>query len=217
MPQLLNSASDIWNFLETKGGLEIGLYDAELVGELRNKLGLPSTGDFGTLLGSISNEDFIVAFFQTVQPYVKMMSDLLCMFEKAGANQTNRNLDISFDFKKDLPKLELNLSNFKQWVQIWEKVSGIYLVNQWNLRKIWKLNDALRERRDNLQSEMLQNWLQQYDIDKKGIWPDFPLPIPCSGDPDLDKTLAKVWRIWNEIVTESSKYGKQRKIGRAHV
>ena len=210
MSQLFNSASDIWNFLETEGGLEIGLYDAELVGELRNKLGLPSTGDFGTLLGSISNEDFIVAFFQTIQPYVKMMSDLLCMFEKAGANQTNRNLDISFDFNKDLPKLEFNLSNFKKWVEIWEKVSGIYLVNQWDSSTIWKLNKALREHGDNLQNITLQNWLQQYDTFKKGVWPDFPLPIPCSGDPDLDKTLAKVWRIWNKIVTESSKYGKQR-------
>jgi hypothetical protein len=36
------------------------------------------------------------------------------------------------------------------------------------------------------------------------------LPVPHTDNIDLDKTLAKVWRVFNEVVTESSKYGRRR-------
>ena len=208
--ELLQSASDVWNFLKKQGGLNTNLYDADLVEELKARLSVSGQSSFENVLESTSIEDFIVAFFQTVQPYVEMMSDLLRMFERAGAKQTNKNIAISFDFGQDIPELKFDLSYFRSWVETWERVLGIYLVNKWDLNTIWRLNGVLRENNENIQNPELQIWLHQY-LEQR-IWPDIQLPAPCSGNLELDKTLAEVWRVWNEVVTESSKYGKERNI-----
>ena len=120
-------------------------YDAELVKELRARLALPIQGSFEFLLKNVSPEDFVIVFFKTVQPYAEMMSDLLCMFETAWANKTNENLAISFDFGQDFSELKFNLYHFKNYLEIWKKVSGIYLANQYNRKIIWELNKVLRE------------------------------------------------------------------------
>jgi len=208
--ELLQSASDVWKFLEKQGGLDTNLYDADLVEELRVRLAISSQSSFEDVLESTSTEDFIVAFFQAVQPYVEMMSDLLCMFEKAGAKQTNKNIAISFDFGQAIPDLKFDLSYFRNYVEIWKRVSGIYLANKWDKNIIWSLDKVLKESSENIQNPNLQIWLSQY-LEKK-VWPDIQLPAPCSGNLDLDKTLAKVWRVWNEVVAKSSKYGKERDI-----
>ncbi len=208
--ELLQSASDVWKFLKKQGGLDTNLYDDDLEEELRIRLAIPSQSSFEDILENTSTEDFIVAFFQTVQPYAEMMTDLLCMFEKAGAKQTNKNIAISFDFRQDIPELEFDLSNFRKWIESWKKVSGIYLANKWDKNNIWRLNAVLRENNENIQNQNLQIWLSQY-LEQK-VWPDIPLPTPCSDNLELNKTLAKVWRVWNEVVIESSKYGKERAI-----
>jgi|SanBayMetagenome_1026888.scaffolds.fasta_scaffold19143_1 hypothetical protein len=208
--KLLHSASDVWKFLKEQGGLNTDKYDVDLVEELKEKLASSSQSNLEDILENISIEDFIVAFFQTVQPYVEMMSDLLCMFEKAGAKQTNKNLAISFDFGKNIPELKFDLSHFKNFIEVWKRVSEVYLANEWDVETIWKLNNLLRENSGDTQNLDLQTWLDQYSEQK--VWPDLQLPAPRSGDLDLDKTLAKVWKVWSEVVTETSKYGKERKI-----
>jgi len=208
--ELLQSASDVWKFLKKQGGLDTNLYDDDLEEELRIRLEISNQSSFEDDLENKSTEDFIVAFFQTVQPYAEMMTDLLCMFEKAGAKQTNKNIAISFDFGQDIPDLKFDLSYFRQCVETWKRVSGIYLANKWDSDTIWSLNRVLRENNENTRNPNLKKWLDQYLKEK--IWPDIQLPSPCSGNLDLDKTLAKVWRVWNEVVAESSKYGKERNI-----
>jgi len=208
--ELLQSASDVWKFLKKQGGLDTNLYDDDLEEELRIRLEISNQSSFKDDLENTSTEDFIVAFFQTVQPYAEMMTDLLCMFEKAGAKQTNKNIAISFDFGQDIPDLKFDLSYFRQCVETWKRVSGIYLANKWDSDTIWSLNRVLRENNENTRNPNLKKWLDQYLKEK--IWPDIQLPSPCSGNLDLDKTLAKVWRVWNEVVAESSKYGKERNI-----
>ena len=108
--ELLQTASDIWNFLKNQGGLNTRLYDTDLQEELRLRLGIPNQFNFEKSLDDISTEDFIVAFFQSVHPYGEMMSDLLGMFEKAGAKQTDKNMAISFNFEDDLPELKFSVS-----------------------------------------------------------------------------------------------------------
>jgi hypothetical protein len=144
--EMMQSASDIWTFLKTRGGLDTKIYDASLVEELRSRLSLPPTGRFEKQLKTknISTEDFVIAFFKAIQPYAEMMTDLLRMFEEAGAKQTNRNLAIRFQFNQHLPELSFDLSHFRNWVETWARVSSTYLGNLWNFDTIWALNGALR-------------------------------------------------------------------------
>jgi hypothetical protein len=67
--ELLQSASDVWKFLKEEGGLNTNLYDADLVEELRVRLSVSNRYSFEEVLKNTSTEDFIAAFFQTVQPY----------------------------------------------------------------------------------------------------------------------------------------------------
>jgi len=209
--EMLTSATSVWKYLRKQGGLKTESYDTDLVEELKSKLTLSSQDNLENLLENISAEDFVMAFFQTVQPYAEMMSDLLRMFETAGAKQTNRNLAISFNFNQNYPELKFDLSHFRSWIETWERVLGIYLANQWNYNTIWMLNSALRENNDeDVNDSKLKSWLNQYMRER--IWPDFQLHAPISGESDLDKALTRVWQVWNEVVTESSKYGKERRI-----
>jgi len=209
--EILKNAASVWKYLRKQGGLSTKTYDADLVEELKFKLTLSSQGNLEDLLENINTEDFVRAFFQTVQPYAEMMSDLLRMFETAGAKQTNKNLAISFNFNQNHPELKFDLSHFRSWLETWERVLGIYLANQWNYDTIWKLNSALHESNDeDVNNSDLKGWLNQYM--KEGTWPDFQLHALISGESDLDKILTRVWQVWNEVVAESSKYGRERRI-----
>jgi len=210
--ELMKSGSDVWNFLKTRSGLDIKLYDASLVEELRSRLSLPPTGDFERLLEieNISTEDFVTAFFQTVQPYAEMMADLLRMFEKAGAKQTDKNLAILFKFDEDLPELSFDLSHFRDWLESWTRVIGKYLANVWNSNTLWALSSVLSEWDwgIRLRDPEAQRWVFEYM--EQRVWPDFSLSAPHTGNSDLDQRLSRAWRVWARVVEESSKYGRDR-------
>jgi hypothetical protein len=206
--ELLKSASDVWRFLKKQGGLNTKVYDSELEEELKCNLLIPSSSTLEKGLETISTEDFVVAFFQAVQPYAVMMSDLVAMFEEAGAKQTNKNINISFDFGKAIPELKFDLSHFKNWVETWQHVLGTYLTSEWNDNTIWELLSVLRENDEAIANPILNKWLDQYL--QQGVWSEVHLPVPRSGNSDLDKTLAKVWKVWSEVVLESAKYGRER-------
>jgi hypothetical protein len=46
---ILNSASEVWKFLKSNAGLNVELYDGDLIDEIRAKLRLPN-GKFDKLL-----------------------------------------------------------------------------------------------------------------------------------------------------------------------
>lgn len=113
-----NTAISVWEFLRDQAGLDPKYYDADIVDDIRSRLHLAKTGKLGTLLkrSKVSTEDFLIAFFEAVQPYAEMMADLLRMFEEAGAKTTNKQLAVSFDFSRDLPKLNFDLEHFRDWL-----------------------------------------------------------------------------------------------------
>jgi len=208
----MGSPSDVWIFLKTQGGLDTKVYDVDLVKELRSRLSLPPTGDFERLLetDNISTEDFVTAFFQTVQPYAEMMADLLRMFEKAGAKQTDKNLAILFSFDQDLPELSFDLSHFRDWLETWTKMIGKYLANVWNSNTLWALNGVLSEWdwSIRLRDPEAQRWVFAYM--ERRVWPEFSLSAPSSGDLELDQRLDRAWQVWKKVVEKSSKYGRDR-------
>jgi len=210
----MRNPSDVWIFLKTQGGLDTKVYDASLVEELRSRLSLPPTGDFENLLGTedISIEDFVTAFFQTIQPYAEMMADLLRMFEKAGAKQTDKNLAILFRFDQNLPELSFDLSHFRDWLETWTRVIGRYLTNMWNYDTLWALNKVLSEWdwSIRLRDAEAQRWVSEYL--EQQVWPDFSLSAPRCDDSGLDQRLNRAWRVWRKVVEESSKYDRDRDV-----
>ncbi|MEW5871477.1 MAG: hypothetical protein AB1894_19545 [Chloroflexota bacterium] len=212
LASLLDNVKKVWESIKTEAGLDFERYDNNIIFDLQNRLALDPNNDIGDELEkkNISIEDLIVAFFQIIQPFSEMMSDLLAMFEKAGAKRTDRNLAIEFDFGRELPNLKFDIEHFRDWLSVWRKVSGYFDVNLWNFNTIWQLNGIFSEQTPQYYDERVKSWIDKYRRER--IWPDDLLPAPRSGIPELDLWLGKAWMVWTNIVTESKKYGRDRNI-----
>ena len=215
---MFSTASDVWTFLKQSGGLSLDNYDQDLPNELfeslRSSSPAASATDLDSLLraGVVPVEDFLVAFFRVVQPFADMMVDLLRFFEEANATQGKQNLAVRFDFEKDLPPLEFDLEHFRMWQEIWQRVAGSFLANLWNHDTLWQLNGILRSMNDRVRDPSMQRWLDSYYAgnNRRGRWPDAEPPAPRSGNPELDATLARVWRVWLTVVQQSKRHGMDR-------
>ena len=215
---MLSTASDVWTFLKQSGGLSLDNYDQELPKELfeslRSSSSTPSATDLDSLLkaDAVSVEDFLVAFFRVVQPFADMMVDLLRLFEEAEATQGKQNLTVRFDFDKDLSPLEFDLEHFRRWQESWQRVAGSFLANVWNHDSLWRLNGFLCSMNDRVRDPRMQRWLDGYYAgnNRRGQWPDAEPPPPQCGIPELDATLARVWRVWLTVVQQSKRHGVDR-------
>jgi len=207
---ILEDSAAIWRYLQEQGGLDTKSYDRELEHDLRSYLSLPDTGSLDHLLRSrvIPVETFLFAFFRAIQPYAEMMSDLLRMFERACATQTNNNLAIRFDFGKELPELSFDLTHFRQWSEVWSSVAGWFLANVWNYDAIWALNGTVRTLQQRTVHPVVLEWLTQYY--ERRVWPGFRLEAPTSGVRELDERFQRAWRVWMMVVSESARYGEKR-------
>jgi hypothetical protein len=208
---LLNSAGQVWDHLITSGGLDEKYYDTEIVADLRSRLNLPPGRDFSQLLKDqqVSTEDLIFAFFQAIQPFAEMMSDLLVMFEQAGAKQAANNLSIEFDFGSEQPPLKFDLDHFRGSLVTWKTVTGSFVQSAWNPENLWALNSALAaDWNAPVDDQAFQHWNQEYR--ELGRWPEQLLPSPRSQFPDLDTAFSKMWRVWVSFVSACKQYGDQR-------
>ncbi|HEX3526973.1 MAG TPA: hypothetical protein VH988_07895 [Thermoanaerobaculia bacterium] len=216
-PQILTSADAAWRFLEHEGGLDADFYDAATVTELRASLSLPADETVSDALArrAVPVEDFVAAFFKAVAPYAEMMNDLLNLFTRAGAQRSNHNLRLDFDFGRNI-KLDFDLNQFRDWLAVWERVSAATQVAQWDYHALWDLYSALRIERpqENDDPQLMgaagtgaEAWAREY---MAGRWPRIALPAPTSGMPGLDRALERAWRLWSAIVQESTRVSSDR-------
>lgn len=212
-----NNTIKIWNHLKKHGGLDEKYYDKDIISNLRAVLELPSKGNFENQLQKykVGTEDFLEAFFSVIQPFSKMMSDLLVMFERAGAKKTSKNLLISFDFDKKKKPYKFDIEKFKETIEIMEstirKYSRVNITND----VLWRINDVLKkpskfynEDPDRVISNIsIKKWI---DIYYQGRWPDFMPSQPLTGITLLDQKVNKIWRIWEKVVEQGKSYCKER-------
>jgi uncharacterized protein YfaP (DUF2135 family) len=210
--ELLDSAVKVWAFLKQQGGLDEDYYDKAILIELRSRLFLPEDCDLDIELRNrqITTENFLLAFFEAVQPYAEMMSDLLAMFQSAGAKETDHNLAVEFDFGSDSPALKFDLNHFRDYLHVWEKQKGHYLQMNLNSKSLWDLFSIFKDVSWNASvlNPEFQIWYSEY---KKERWPTQPLRPPISRDIRLDEVLSKVWQIWSGFVNACKLYGSERR------
>jgi len=144
-----------------------------------------------------------------------MMSDLLVMFERAGAKKTSKNLLISFNFDKKKKPYKFDIEKFKETIEVMEstiqKYSRVNITND----VLWRINDILKkpskfynEDPDKVISNIsIKKWIDTY---YQGSWPDFMPSQPLTGITLLDQKVNKVWRIWEKVVGQGKSYCKER-------
>lgn len=213
---LLQKSSDVWKDLVEQGELGKKGYDSELIEELCNKLGLQKDKSIEKQLDEkqISVEKLITTFFSMLKPFSKMMTDLLVVFEKANVKKTSDNLRIKFDFDCDegTEALEFNLSDFKDWQRVMEKLIQHYY--NWELSsdifwRIFRIFDYTTSAQ--VDNDEISEWLDTYS---EGIWPVKRIICPLTGVASLDEKIKQIWCVLNILIDECSGYSNVRKESR---
>lgn len=217
---MLDRAAQIWTFLQLEGGLDLDFHvdmDGEIVHTLCSKLGLDDTEDIENELEcrGTTVEQFIEAFLTALGPYSAMMNDLLAMFERAGATQTDHALHVRFDFGQELD-LEFDIKHFRDWIEVVNKVRSVVNVSVLDYDAVWKLMRVLhtdtsgplsRDRHLPREPEVAR-WHVDYGQFRR--WPDFDPGPPSTGDTELDELLARVHATWRDVVEAARSVGPTR-------
>ena len=218
LDDLMQTPLEVWTFLWNEGGVDVKNYDESLVEDLRVTLDrtlAPShlpPGPFEVALANsgVSVEQFLGSFFTAAQPYAEMMSELLTMFERAGAKTTRRNLLVQFRFSETLPPLAFDLEHFRKWLLRWQEIEASWLANVWSSKELWTLSKILRGTRSSTVDDVnAREWITLYFEAEK--WPDFVPSAPRTGHSRLDAALGRAWTVWGAVVRASAAQGPDRK------
>ncbi|MDQ3936252.1 MAG: hypothetical protein M3340_16660 [Actinomycetota bacterium] len=173
------------------GGLEPQSWDLQLVDELHRKLGL-GAGDVGEALerADVPTETFVVEFFAAMAPFAEMLEDLLQLFEEQGVTQTDRVVQIEFDFGAEADKLRFDLESFRTAHTTWTRAHRRVAAPEWTHDEWWQLRtlllgDALGYSSGDDPPELL-DFKDQY---MSGRWPERVPPAPVTDNPRLDTQL----------------------------
>ncbi|MDH0866405.1 hypothetical protein [Mitsuaria sp. GD03876] len=109
----IRSSADLWGILQTQGGLQADTYDRELVETLIQGLSLDIDRPIADQLGSVSTTRFMVALFAALQPWDRMMGDVLDLFGRHGVKTSNGEVLIEFEFGPN-ESLTFDADQFKQ-------------------------------------------------------------------------------------------------------
>jgi hypothetical protein len=211
--ELLDTPAAIWKTVTKTGGLDLryhGEMDEDVLQSLLRALGADPSLAIDTALSdpNLTVERFVGALLEALNPFSAMLSDLLAMFESAGATRTDHSLQIDFDFG-NAPKLSFDLLQFRDWIEQVKRVRELVRVRRWSSNDLWFLSGILRID-DNVSPESAADpWTLEYFEMRR--WPEFDLPRPLSGDALLDAALAKCFNVWSMVVRETSKFGRDRR------
>jgi len=104
MSENIKTSIEFWEKIIKKRNFDENGYDLDATNYIKDKLGLLNSRCILVGLRSKENnsqpielEEFIKVFFESMESFSNMMTDLLNMFEEISVKQTDKNLDIEFD------------------------------------------------------------------------------------------------------------------------
>lgn len=203
MNELITTASELWDEISKTAQFQHKEYDLNMLLEIRKRLDLPLNGSMHVLLRkyNISCEALLNTVLCCIQPFTEMLNDLYAMFQKAGAQQSDHNLKIQFDFNRNKESFATDLDFFRQQIEstnrlITQAVVGIPMHPFglcWEIKGIWQ-PDRLNNPRT-MYPENIQKWMQEYKACPKWSWPDYVPDMPVTGYDELDKQIEILWQI----------------------
>lgn len=98
---IISNATQLWEAFDRLAKLKDEAYDKALTEDIHRSLGIDSHTNLKKAIynNRVSVETLLAAILNSLQPFSRMLSDLLKLFERIGARQSDKNLRISFDFE----------------------------------------------------------------------------------------------------------------------
>lgn len=217
------NSAELWRFICKSANFKDVFYDYSLQEALKKELKLSplKTVEYSLKQKGITCDELVLALLRVMEPYSQMMVDLLKMFERASAQSTDNNIQISFDFENKTNNLTFDLKNFKRQIKI---VTSTYI--KLIVPKIEKPFELVEFFYGLLFGKCCQycakyiypnEWLDIYF--NKDVWPNINLEQPKTGIYEFDKLICKIWLFINAIISEfkityDEKIGRKRSVNR---
>lgn len=212
---VLQTSSEVWDYLLTQGGLETKYYDVDIIEQIRihlNILPKRKMEDFRQVLATnqIETEVLINAFFKAIAPFAGMMSDLLALFEKSGVTRSSHNLKVKFDFNLKEEELEFDLEHFRSWQS--QFIYTLRPVHSYHVDtdNLFQLYDDLRRFLNvtgwdwNTANQDVRLWVEEYD---RGSIPKYIPTLSVAGDTKFDHAYSGLYEIWQHVWADTLHHG----------
>ena len=199
-----NDTLELWEYFNKTADFKSNVYDKALLVEIQKELGFNEKANVRDEIQSHNTapEQFLSVLLKLLKPFSLMMSDLLGMFEEAGAQSSDDNIQINFDFEDAKTNFGLDLYNFRVYHETLVKLVNYELQleesNPWfdfikPIKKVIPDKEYYCRSYDQFPNDIVQ-WLKEYD-NKEINWPNyFPLP-PQSGIKEIDVLISEIWQI----------------------
>lgn len=224
--QVLTSAAALWRFLKKNAGADTVFYDKDFLNAEAPNPGLranlkiaPAEHDLeiDLLSHNTSTEQFVVAFFRSLQPYAQMMKELCVFFEKYRVKETNKSLRVEFDFEEaGKEKLDFNLEHFRDAIQKYTTVRQILTYYAFDQNNLFKPHRILFK--NDLSGKALTREIQEWDdsfLHQRISVPRFE--IPSTSNAVLDEPLKRLFGIANGFIEAVLEMGDDPKIVRSQL
>lgn len=195
----IQTTVELWKILSKVADFRSNEYDKSLLHSVIHNLNLEEDIPIIPQIKKyqISIEELLATFIKALEPFSKMMSDLLKMFQNASAFRTDNNLRIEFDFEKSKDKFKFDLEAFKDFTLKSKDVLNYYsYVLKGGPYAIFDaislLSSSISTKNkvvDN--SPEVKKWLKEYENDK---WPIFIPKKPIVSIKEIDEKLSILWQ-----------------------
>lgn len=202
--ETIKDTIELWIKFEQAADFKNNDYDKAMLTEIKKELGFRQECDICKQLAieKTTSEQLLGVLLKLMQPFSIMMNNLLSMFEAAGAQYTDNNLQIQFDFEKAEDRFNLDLNHFRMYYEVVQKTIQPELCletsNPWvafvsPVERILGDDDPFQCYHTPLPAD-IDEWLQKYE-DTRQNWPDFSPAPPQSGVKRIDEIIAKIWQL----------------------
>lgn len=200
----------LWSQLVNRAGLDLRRYDATVATDLRRRLSLPLTGKLTTRIKDhkVGPEALLGAFFDALQPFTRMYSEILELIETIGFAEGKENLLVQFDFGLAEREFKLDLENFRKQVERWRKSIRPMTIDRWNTNRVWALVNTLGGTKWEYRHDpRIHEWAVPYD---EGYWPEHDLEAPATENAELNDLLQRVWSVRSAMIEGARQVGSRR-------
>ncbi len=190
----ISNSLELWRAISKKAKFQDAGYDKDLLEHLKEQLGI-SSKNIEDEIASISIEQLFEALFSALQPFSLMMSELLHLFEKIGAQSADDNLTIQLDSDKISQQLQFDINSFRQYVRVGESVKRTaireYSIDDpFAILRLFSNNHMYENTAFLPEYQSIRNWVSGYDRQSRPK--TFPSQ-PLSGFASLDEAISIIW------------------------
>jgi hypothetical protein len=198
---LIETGFELWAHLVSTGAIKPESWDEALMERLRGALELDPALPMTDALErkAVDADTFVRAFFQAAEPYVRMWSDLLGLFEDSGADRGDDQIAIAYHFDdgKD-PDVGFRFSHFRRARQLIVLVTSPFDLRGVTPDSLWEPINALPRRSAHHPS--IDDWLRRYWSNDP--WRDLPHQPSAVDDPAVQELLDEGWQLAQFVMDE---------------